>query len=428
MRKTTIILLLAVCQFAFSQTSQIETKLKGIQAKSIQGEKLVEYDMIKHIKNKVVILEFWETWCGPCIQGMPHLKQLKDKFPNDLQIICISSDNFEKTVDFINKNKYPFDYVFDKTEKLSTIFPHSGIPHTILIDKKGKIQAETLPGFLLESDIDQLISGNSIDLPLKKNFNADDLKKVDNKPSLIAFELQNTELGDRRYTSTSIIENKKRIISGYTPNAYIDTVEIIQKMTISGKNILELYQLAYNGLSDLRFMIPKELNYIKSSSPNNLYRLNYAVSDLLGDFHSIMIRQLNAAFGLETEKVLTDTSVLVLKKIEPNGRSITIESNPSRGKSQESSMLIQSFQAKGTSLSLSDIVNLIESKTHLPVEYIETDTKKYNLDISIKADLKTSLDEWLGLFEKEGIFLVKEKKKAGFIRIKKVCSPAVVGL
>lgn len=60
-----------------------------------------------------------------------------------------------------------------------------------------------------------------------------------------------------------------------------------------------------------------------------------------------MIRQLNAAFGLETEKVLTDTSVLVLKKIEPNGRSITIESNPSRGKSQESSMLIQSFEAKG---------------------------------------------------------------------------------
>ena len=212
--------------------------------------------------------------------------------------------------------------------------------------------------------------------------------------------------------------NKKRIVTGYTANAYKDTVETIQQSTFAGRNILELYQIAYKDLSDFKFIFPKDLDYINSYNPNNRYKLNYSVSNLLGDYHSIMIRQLNAAFGLETEKVGIDTTVLVLKKIEPNGRSITIENNPNRGKSARSEMRFQSFEAKGTLYSLQDIAILIETKTHLPVEYHETDTKKYNLDLSIKSNGK-SLEEWLPLFEKEGVFLVKEKKKAEFIRIKK---------
>ena len=98
-----ICMVLAFSQSLFSQQTEIETKLKGIQAKSIQGEKLVDYDLIKQIKNKVVILEFWETWCGPCIQGMHHLKDLKNKFPNDLQIICVSSDDFKKSSQFYQR-------------------------------------------------------------------------------------------------------------------------------------------------------------------------------------------------------------------------------------------------------------------------------------------------------------------------------------
>jgi len=428
MKKTTIILLLAVCQFAFSQTTQIETKLKGIQAKSIQGEKLVDYDLIKHIKGKVVILEFWETWCGPCIQGMPHLKDLKDKFPNDLQIICISSDDMKKASSYISEHSYPFDYVFDAKKQLSAVFPHSSIPHTVVIDKKGGIQAETFPGYLTEEIVKSLISGNSIDVPLKHNFDPTKLESNKTEQSLLLFDLKNTELGDNNCSQYSTTVNKKRIVTGYTANAFKDTIETILQSNLAGKNILELYSYAYSDLSEFRFTFPEELNYIKSTSPSNKYKLNCSISNLMGDVHAIMIRQLNAAFGLETERVLIDTTVLVLKKIEPNDRSITIENNPNRGKSQESSMLIQSFDAKGTFLGLSDIAHLIESKTHLPIESVSIDSKKYNLDISINADFKTSLEEWLRLFEKEGIFLVKEKRKAEFIRIKKGCSPAVAVL
>lgn len=104
---------------AFCQDSEIETKLKGLSFQAIQNGKLIDYNILSQLKNKVVIIEFWETWCGPCIDGMFHLKKLKDKYPNDLFVICVSSDGFNKSVDFINKTSYPFDYIFDESKKLS---------------------------------------------------------------------------------------------------------------------------------------------------------------------------------------------------------------------------------------------------------------------------------------------------------------------
>jgi thiol-disulfide isomerase/thioredoxin len=419
MKKTTIILLLAVCQFAFSQTTQIEAKLKGIQAKSIQGEKLVDYDMLKHIKNKVVILEFWETWCGPCIEGMPHLKELKDKFPNDLQIICISSDDVKKTSSFISEHSYPFDYIFDAKKQLSAIFPHSSIPHSVIIDKKGKIQVETFPGYLTPEIIKTLISTDSIDVPAKNNFDPHKLESNKTEQSLLLFDLKSAELGDRSYTSYSISENKKRIVTSYNDaNAFRDTVETIQQSTFVAKNILQLYSYAFNDLPEFRFIFPKELDYVNSHTPNNRYKLNYSLSSLFGDYHSVMIRQLNAAFGLETERVQIDTTVLVLKKVLTNGKSIKLATK--KGKSLESNLTYKKIELKGNSLEIKDIANLIENKTLLPVDILVNEKVEYELNIKIES-VSDTLEDWLSLFEKEGIFLVKEKKKTEFIRIKKVC-------
>ena len=413
-----ICMVLVFSQSLFSQQTEIETKLKGIQAKSIQGEKLVDYDLIKQIKNKVVILEFWETWCGPCIQGMHHLKDLKNKFPNDLQIICISSDDVKLAKTFITENAYPFDYVYDAKKQFSSVFPHSGIPHTVVIDKKGNIKAETLPPYLTEEIIKKLISSDSIDVPFKSNFDPTKLGNNKTEPSLLLFDLKNTELGDAPFISFATIVNKKRIVTGYTANAFKDTVETIQQSKFADRNILELYCYAYKDLSEFRFIIPKDLDYIKSRSPNDKYKLNYSVSNLFGDYYAVMIRQLNSAFGLKTEKVQLDTIVLVLKKIEPNGRSVTIANNPNILFDTESTMYNERFKVKGHRYSVKDIAILIETKTHLPIEFHETDTNKYNLDILIESNGKT-LKEWLPLFEKEGIFLVKEKKKAEFISIEK---------
>src|SRR5690554_5207432 len=192
----TIILLLAFSKLAFSQESEIGTKLKGVSLQAVQGDRLVDYDLLNQSKNKIVLIEFWETWCGACIEGMSHLKNLKDKYPNDLKVICISSDSFKKTADFINKNLYPFDFIFDEQKKVSSIFPHSMKPFSIVIDKKGKIQAKTHPSYINEPQINQMLLGYAIDVPSVENFNPNDLGNRNTTPSLISFELLNHKLGE----------------------------------------------------------------------------------------------------------------------------------------------------------------------------------------------------------------------------------------
>lgn len=401
---------------AFCQDSEIESKLKGLSFQAIQNGRLIDYNILSKSKNKIVIIEFWETWCGACIEGMPHLKKLQDKYPNDLIVICVSSDGLNKSVDYINRTSYPFDFIFDESKKLSKTFPHSGIPFSIVIDKNGKIQAETRPSYIDENQINKMLFGNAMDVPVVKNFNPNDL---DNKKniSLVLFELLNHELGERAYSKLTQSTNNKRIITGYQANAFIDTTETITEYITSRKSILQLYQFAYGDISENRFIYSDELNHIKSNTPNNLYTLNFKVSDLFGDFNTVLISQLNGALGLETERIRKDTTVLILKKIDINGNSIKL-SNPQVGKSINSLISFQFFNVSGTRIDLNELVKLLADKTKKLVEHDIKVDLSYELDISMDKPTE-DIDTWIEYFKKEGIHLSLEKSTIEFVRIKK---------
>lgn len=401
---------------AFCQDSEIETKLKGLSFQAIQNGKLIDYNILSQLKNKVVIIEFWETWCGPCIDGMFHLKKLKDKYPNDLIVICVSSDGFNKSVDFINKTSYPFDYIFDESKKLSKIFPHSGIPFSVVIDKNGKIKAETRPVYIDEIQMNKMLLGNAMNVPVVKDFNPNDLESKKNV-SLVTFELLNHELGERAYSKLTQSKYNKRIVTGYQANAFIDTTETITEYITSRKNILQLYQFAYGDISENRFIYSDELNHIKSNTPNNLYTLNFKVSDLFGDFNTVLINQLNGALGLETEIIRKDTTVLILKKIDVNGNSIKL-SNPQIGKSINSTISSHFFSVSGNRIDLNDLVKLLADKTNKLVEYDIIGDLSYELEISMDKPTE-DIDTWIEYFKKEGIHLTLEKRTIEFVRIKK---------
>ncbi len=106
----------------------------NIQTGKIHQEKL------SNSNGKIRILDFWATWCGPCIAKMGDLKKLKNEFPNDLEIISISDETIEKTLLFIQKRNLPFCFVVDKESIISNRFEIGALPFTILIDKKGIIK------------------------------------------------------------------------------------------------------------------------------------------------------------------------------------------------------------------------------------------------------------------------------------------------
>jgi len=88
-------------------------------------------------KEKVVLVNFWATWCPPCIAEMPSLQKLYNDYNNNIEFVFISNESFETINSFLEKNNYTFK-VYNEASK-SDFFNVRGIPRTFLIDKHGKI-------------------------------------------------------------------------------------------------------------------------------------------------------------------------------------------------------------------------------------------------------------------------------------------------
>ena len=90
---------------------------------------------------KVILLNFWATWCPPCIKEIPDLQKLKKEFGSELEVFFISVDsNFEKVVPkFLKKNKFSKLKVFnDQKLIISNKLKIKIMPTTIIINKEFK--------------------------------------------------------------------------------------------------------------------------------------------------------------------------------------------------------------------------------------------------------------------------------------------------
>jgi len=95
---------------------------------------------LKHFKGKVVFLNFWATWCGPCKEEMPSMEVLHDQFKEKgFVFLTISVDyaGVKPVKEFIEKHRYTFPVLIDPKGKTLDLFGVRGIPTTFLIDPKG---------------------------------------------------------------------------------------------------------------------------------------------------------------------------------------------------------------------------------------------------------------------------------------------------
>ncbi|SVE59880.1 uncharacterized protein METZ01_LOCUS512734, partial [marine metagenome] len=107
---------------------------------AVDGRKI---DLAK-LKGKVVLIDFWATWCGPCIAELPNVKKTYTKFhKRGFEIVGISLDsNKDKLTNFVEDNEMPWAQHFDGKgwkNKYAVEFGIQGIPAMWLIDKKGDL-------------------------------------------------------------------------------------------------------------------------------------------------------------------------------------------------------------------------------------------------------------------------------------------------
>jgi len=114
------------------------TKAPNFRLEDLGGKK----SELKHYKGKVVFLNFWATWCGPCKEEMPSMEELCKQFKDkDFVFLTISVDyaGIKPVKDFIEKHRYTFPVLIDPKCETLDLFEVKGIPTTFLIDKKGII-------------------------------------------------------------------------------------------------------------------------------------------------------------------------------------------------------------------------------------------------------------------------------------------------
>ncbi|MGQ9800889.1 MAG: redoxin domain-containing protein [Candidatus Saccharicenans sp.] len=127
-------------------------ELKDLEGKTV---KLADY------QGKVVILDFWATWCGPCLGSFPGMKKLVEEYQPDSSVAFVfintwqDEANKEQVVkEFLEKNQYPFYVLMDTEDKVVADYGVSGIPTKFVIDPKGQIRFKSI-GF--EGDLEKMV-------------------------------------------------------------------------------------------------------------------------------------------------------------------------------------------------------------------------------------------------------------------------------
>jgi peroxiredoxin len=100
---------------------------------------------LKDLRGKVVLVNFWATWCPPCRKEMPDLEKLYKQFKDQgLIILAISDENAGKVKPFVAEQKVTYPILLDPGRKVNVLFQVEGIPKTFVYDRSGKMVAQSI--------------------------------------------------------------------------------------------------------------------------------------------------------------------------------------------------------------------------------------------------------------------------------------------
>jgi thiol-disulfide isomerase/thioredoxin len=106
---------------------------------------------LESLKGKVVIVDFWATWCGPCKASFPGMQKAVNKFENSDDVAFVFIDTWESgeekeknATEFINSKNYSFNVLMDNENKVVADFGVSGIPTKFILDKEGIIRFKSV--------------------------------------------------------------------------------------------------------------------------------------------------------------------------------------------------------------------------------------------------------------------------------------------
>jgi uncharacterized protein (TIGR03435 family) len=341
----------------------------------------------KSFKNKFIVLEFWATWCAPCIDAVPHINDLQEKFKsnNDLIFISITDEKPEKVMATLKHIDFKTIVISDQSKKTHKSLNIDGIPETVLIDNEGIVRWKGSPNALNEELIKNFINGK-----LKLNINEKKDKITNNK---CIEDNKNRNLED---TAFEIIKNKKTKYSFTLLESQGSSSMIVNALAI-GKyininNKLSKIIADLEDVSEFQIQIPEN---IKKNNYSLIYKnLNFKdANNTKEDVKFNLLKALNLTQNIKIVK----TEVYKLTTIDKSKLDISKEIKEEIGHSGSGSKIIISNSE------IKSLINEIKSNFNIIVKDETKLNGNYNFILN-----KNSLENLTKEIEKYGLSLKKE--------------------
>lgn len=134
-------------------------KFSRVEFRGIDGTTL----RLEDLRGKIVLVDFWATWCAPCLADMPRLKKLHTAYPDDLAIIGVSLDRIDRRdfTSWVRRNGITWMQVQEArgyNGDLARLFEVEELPVTVLFDREGRLIKRNLRADALETAIRALIN------------------------------------------------------------------------------------------------------------------------------------------------------------------------------------------------------------------------------------------------------------------------------
>jgi uncharacterized protein (TIGR03435 family) len=345
----------------------------------------------KSLHGKVVVLEFWATWCGPCVAAIPHLNELADKFKDQpVQFIAITAEDEATIKPFLTKRPIHAWIALDTDRAMNSAYAIRSIPHTVVLGKDGKIAAITHPTMLTEKHIHDLLAGKKIDLP---------------EPGVGEETVANKNANEQPPLFQVLVRP-----SEYTNGGYGMGHGQLNARCCSVRDILPI---AFDE-SSTRILTNAPL-------PAGKYDFNITQPQGADESISTLLQQaLKSAFGLTGSRETNEVEVLLLKVKVPNATGLVVSPTPSF------SFRHGPGDIEGMGVSMSTMADALEKRLKKPVIDETGLTNCY--DVTLKWEQK-SFDEpnseglMKALREQLGLGLEPATRPIEMVRIEQVKGP-----
>ena len=334
------------------------------------------------LKGKATVLEFWATWCGPCVQAIPHLNELADDLSeHDIRFVSITDEEEGTVAPFLESNPISGLVALDLDRSAFDDYGIQSIPTTFLVDREGVVQAVTRADDLTREALIDLMAGRRPDVPDLEDIDFGEFFEVGGEGPEAVFQV--------------LVRPSTRLEGGMARSPGKMTVIAFQPETI--------LKVAFDAGADGPLLMEAEL-------PDQKYDVVVNTGGRPDLLEPLLQQAVSAAFGIEAawEERVVETQVLVATaepKLEPLGPPDN-ESYVSRNRNSLSASHVRG------------LVHIVASLLQQPVLDETGLSGRYKIDL--KFDLEKDPESLARAIEETlGLALVPEERTIEMLVVRK---------